>query len=302
MTSISPSTQHPVAAPVDLTDCDREPIAVPGSIQPHGALIVLDRARLTVLGAAGDTPRLLGRTASSMLGHSLARLFGPKRVKVLKAMLTRGDLATPVHGLDPDLRLSGLPIDASIHRSRIIPGASGRRSDREVVVVEFEAADLSDAGSRDPLSAVQQMLAAVQAAPDLTAFCQAGTEELRRLTGYDRVMIYRFLPDGAGWVFAESHGEAMEPFLGLHYPASDIPKQARALYLRNWLRVIADVDYEPAPLLAEAKSARGGRLGTLEMSQCILRAVAPIHLQYLRNMGVAATMTISVIVAANSGA
>ena len=302
MTPITPSTQSPTSPQIDLTECDREPIHVPGLIQPHGALLVLDPARLTVLRAAGDTPGLLGRTASSLLGHTLTKLFGPTRVKFLKAMRDQGDLATPVHALDPDLRLGRLPLDASVHRARIGEGASGR----DVLVVEVEAADLPNAASRDPLATVQQMLAAVQAAPDLAAFCHAGTEVFRRLTGYDRVMIYRFLPDGVGWVFAESHREGLEPYLGLHYPASDIPQQARALYLRNWLRVIADVDDAPAPLLAGAKKARGGdasaehagaeHAGALDMSQCILRAVAPIHLQYLRNMGVAATMTVSVIV------
>ncbi|GJE45609.1 HWE histidine kinase domain-containing protein [Methylobacterium soli] len=295
MTPIIPSTRKPPAPPNDHADCEREPIHLPGSIQPHGALLVLDPARLTVLGAAGDAPGLLGYPAASLLGHSLTALFGPRRVKVLKALRDQGDLATPVHALDPDLRLGPVPADASLHRARILGAPSGRsRSGRDGLVLEFEAADPPGAAARDPLATVQEMLAAVQAAPDLTAFCQAGAEALRRLSGYDRVMIYRFLPDGAGRVLAESHRARLEPYLGLHYPASDIPQQARALYLRNWLRVIADVDDAPAPLLAGA--GRGRPPGTLDMSQCILRAVAPIHLQYLRNMGVAATMTISIIV------
>src|SRR3954468_16314896 len=126
MTPITPSTQSPTSPQIDLTECDREPIHVPGLIQPHGALLVLDPAQLTVLRAAGDTAGLLGRTASSLLGHTLTKLFGPTRVKFLKAMRDQGDLATPVHALDPDLRLGRLPLDASVHRARIGQGASGR--------------------------------------------------------------------------------------------------------------------------------------------------------------------------------
>jgi light-regulated signal transduction histidine kinase (bacteriophytochrome) len=122
--------------------------------------------------------------------------------------------------------------------------------------------------------------------------CRVATEEVRRTTGYDRVMVYRFLPDDSGCVVAESTVFGLEPFLGLHYPASDIPAQARAMFLENWLRIIADVDAPAAPLVPPLDPATGA---PLDMRQSMLRAVSPIHLQYLRNMGVAATMTISVV-------
>ena len=288
------ASSHPAFGQVDLSNCDREPIHVPGSIQPHGALLVLDPAAdFTVVQVAGDTAALLAKLPEAMLGKPLADLFGSTHVEALEEILAHGDASTPLHALDPDLRLGDVPVDASVHRTVLTAGPEHPEG-REVVVVEFEAADTPKARSRDPLSAVQRMLSAIHASTDLHTFCQTATEQLRRLTGYDRVMVYRFLPQGEGWVFAESHKPGMPPYLELRYPASDIPAQARLLYLRNWLRIIADVDYTPAPLLAAGNGAAADN-AMLDMSQCVLRSVSPLHLEYLRNMGVAATMTISVI-------
>ena len=113
--------------------------------------------------------------------------------------------------------------------------------------------------------------------------------EVKQLAGYDRVMVYRFHPDWHGEVVAEEAAPGLEPFLGLHYPASDIPHQARKLYRLNQLRVIGDVDYSPVPILRAADSE------PLDLSLSGLRSVSPMHLQYLRNMGVQATLTISLI-------
>ncbi|WP_336487045.1 HWE histidine kinase domain-containing protein [Methylobacterium nigriterrae] len=297
MTAISTPDTNAAFGQVDLTDCDREPIHVPGCIQSYGVLLVLEPTRLTIKRVAGDTSTFLGHAPEALLDRTLAKLFGPARVKRLRALLAQGDLVTPLHAFDPELRLGKLPIDASVHKTRLIGSAVGRAGvDRDVLVVEFEAADLPDMRAHDPLATVQQMLASMQSAPDLDTFCQAATEQVRRTTGYDRVMIYRFLPEGEGAVIAESRGQSVESYLGLRYPASDIPRQARDLFLRNWLRIIADVDYVPAPLLAATEGARARSTGTLDMSQCSLRAASPIHLEYLRNMGVAASMTISIMV------
>jgi serine phosphatase RsbU (regulator of sigma subunit) len=106
-------------------------------------------------------------------------------------------------------------------------------------------------------------------------------------------MIYRFLPDGVGWVFAESHREGLEPYLGLHYPASDIPQQARRLYVANRLRLIVDVAYRPVPI-EPVENPRTG--APLDLSRSVLRSVSPVHVEYLRNMGVAASMSMSIVV------
>jgi light-regulated signal transduction histidine kinase (bacteriophytochrome) len=143
------------------------------------------------------------------------------------------------------------------------------------------------------LGEARKATAALEAAVDVEALLTAAAGQIRRLTGFDRVMIYRFLPDGAGAVVAEEKVADLPSFLNHHYPASDIPKQARALYLRNPIRVIPDVYYTPAPLTA---APGGTNRGPLDMSECVLRSVSPVHIQYLKNMAVAASMSVSIIV------
>jgi light-regulated signal transduction histidine kinase (bacteriophytochrome)/ActR/RegA family two-component response regulator len=139
---------------------------------------------------------------------------------------------------------------------------------------------------------VQRSVIRLQQAQSLEALCQECVGQVRRLTGFDRVMAYRFDAQWNGQVIAEDRRGDLEPFLGLHYPASDIPPQARALYTKNWLRFIPNRDYVPSPVIAATASAPDL---SLDMSHSILRSVSPIHLEYLRNMGVRASMSISLI-------
>ena len=265
----------------DLTNCDREPIHIPGAILPHGAMLVLDAESMEVLQAAGDTPGLLGASLRDLLGRSATTLFRSDQVESLRSLAAASDLARPRHLLDPLLRvIPGLPLDASLHRS----GGS--------LVLEFEAADTTDRFAADPLAGVHEMVQGIDAALTLQALCQVAAERVRRVAGYDRVLVYRFMHDDSGWVIAESRESHLEPFLDLHYPAADIPKQARALYVKNWLRLITQVNYDPAPLTPAANPRTGQ---PLDMSQAILRDVSPIHREYLRNMGIDASMSISII-------
>ena len=116
--------------------------------------------------------------------------------------------------------------------------------------------------------------------------------QLKALLGFDRVMVYRFHSDDTGEVFAEAREMRLESFFGLHYPASDIPPQARKLYLTNILRIISDVA-DPTVAIAPAVSPAGI---PLDLSLGTLRSVSPIHIEYLRNMGVTASMSISIVV------
>ena len=118
-------------------------------------------------------------------------------------------------------------------------------------------------------------------------------EEVRRIIGYDRVMVYRFDSDWNGTVIAESQDDQLPTsYLGLHFPASDIPAQARRLYTINRLRCVPDIEYTPVGLL----NGGGGTADrSLDMSHCVLRSVSPIHLEYLRNMRVAATLSVSLL-------
>jgi light-regulated signal transduction histidine kinase (bacteriophytochrome)/ActR/RegA family two-component response regulator len=265
----------------DVTSCDREPIHIPGSILPHGVMLVLDSATLEVLQAAGDTIGLLGTPLEALLGQSAAMLLRPEQLEGLHALASAFDLAKPRHLLDPTMRvLPGQPLDASLHRS----GGS--------LVLEFEAADLVDRFAADPLAGVQEMVADLDTKNSLLSFCQMAAERVRDVAKYDRVLVYRFMHDDSGWVIAESREPHLEPFLDLHYPAADIPQQARALYVKSWLRLITQVNYDPAPLLPPDNPRTGL---PLDMSQAILRDVSPIHREYLRNMGIDASMSISIV-------
>ena len=265
----------------DLTSCDLEPIHIPGAILPHGAMLVLDGETLDILQVAGDATGLLGASHQELLGHSATTIFQPHQIENLRALSANLSLLKPRHLLDPQLRVAGNhPLDASIHRS---DGA---------LVLEFEAADMSDQFATDPLAAVQEMVEGLDGAASLVDLCQMAAGRVRNVAAYDRVLVYRFMQDGSGWVIAESKQDGLEPFLDLHYPAADIPRQARALYVKNSLRLITQVNYEPARLVP-TNNPRTGK--PLDMSQAILRDVSPIHREYLRNMGIDASMSISII-------
>lgn len=266
---------------IDLTNCDREPIHTPGTILPHGAMLVVDPATMLIEQVAGDTIGLFGRDAAVLAGQRLAGLFTVKQVALLRELLRKSSLSRPRHLLHPSIRvLRDRPIDASVH---LING---------MLVIEVEDADLANRHAADPIACVQEMFDGLADTADLQAFCQLAAERVRSVAGYDRVMVYRFMDDDSGWVYAEARCGDITPFLDLHYPASDIPKQARALYLTSWLRLITEVDYTPAPLLPPINSRTGS---ALDMSYATLRDVSPIHREYLHNMGVDASMSISIV-------
>lgn len=267
---------------LNLTNCDREPIHTPGAILPHGAMLVLDCDTYEILQAAGETSGLLGRPLDTLLGQTPETLLRPDQISLLRELCAEAPLTTARHLLDPTLRVQpGRPVDACIHRTG------------DNFVLEFVPAVLQEGARRDALAVLQELVDGLDQASSLQALCQLASERVRRVTGYDRVMVYRFQPDESGWVYAESRDPRLVSFLDLHYPAADIPSQARALYLRNWLRMIVQIDYTPARLVPEL-NPRTGR--PLDMSYATLRDVSPIHREYLRNMGVAASMSISIVV------
>ncbi|HEX8057594.1 MAG TPA: HWE histidine kinase domain-containing protein, partial [Novosphingobium sp.] len=153
----------------------------------------------------------------------------------------------------------------------------------------------AEPGSKNPGDAtgtVRWMMARLDAQPDIEAFYREGARQIRALLGYDRVMVYKFAQDGHGEVVAEACKPGIGTFKGLHYPASDIPKQARALYQRNLIRIIHDVNAAPVPIVPTLNE--NGQ--PIDLSLSVLRSVSPIHLEYLANMGVGASLSISIIV------
>jgi len=268
-----------VGAEITLTNCDREPIHIPGLVQPYGFLLCLHEQTRRVVQASANTQALLGITAESLIGQGLDCLFDPTRLADIEIQLT---MLTEGH------RLVGVRLDK-------IPGQPFyklilHRFDA-LLWLEFEpVAEAADGPLNLPSlnDALGQMLAAAS----VVEFCEYAVQQVREITGFDRVMAYRFAEDESGEVVAEARRSDLESFLGLHYPATDIPKQARAMYLKNWLRFIPDVEYVPVPLVPVRNPASQR---PPDMTYSVLRSVSPIHVEYLKNMGVGATMTISLI-------
>jgi light-regulated signal transduction histidine kinase (bacteriophytochrome) len=253
-----------------IDGCDREPIHIPGAIQPHGVLLVLDRDSLEIRHAAGDVARLLavdawlGQSVGAVLDDHLAR-----RIVTLTASSASG-------GFIGTLR----------DRNRMLDVSASVQGDKVMVEVE-PGLDQPLAGSQI-LAQLESAASAFERCPGLQTLYDRAALEFRHLTGFDRVMVYRFGEDDAGEVVAESRAPHVEAFLNHRFPASDIPKQARALYVRNLVRVIPEANYVPAPLLPPLETP-------LDMSDCALRSVSPVHLQYLRNMGVTASASVSIV-------
>lgn len=284
-------TGSPAFGQADLTNCERELIHLAGSIQPHGMLLVLQEPGLRVVQLSANVQGMLGLTASDLLGQPVAELGGNIDARI-RALAAAHDLAQPVP-LGCTARAHGRvgEFEGSLHRA---PGGW--------LVAEFEPVDPAAGGVETvacPQPRLMEMLeAAVQrfsAAASISTLADAVVRSYRDLLGYDRVMVYKFDPDGHGKIIAEARHPRLQSLLGHHYPASDIPQRARELYLRNRLRVLVDVHYEPAPLQPRRLAGAPGADGELDMSMCYLRSMSPLHLQYLKNMGVTATLVVSLV-------
>lgn len=261
----------------DLTNCDREPIHLLGAIQPIGFLIATS-TDWRIQRVSANVAQYLGRAPEALLGETLPEVFSRDVLHEIggRLHLLRGPNALErIFGIP--LREGGAPFDLAVHMAR------GQ------IVIEAEPSDLEDA--LEAATTVRSMIARLQQAEDFEALCKEAVRQIRGLTGFSRVMLYRFHHDGTGEVIAESAASFLDSFMGLRFPASDIPKQARLLYERNWLRLIGDAGAEPVAILPQ-RDAEGR---PLDLSLSVLRAVSPTHIEYLRNMGVAASMSISVL-------
>jgi two-component system, chemotaxis family, sensor kinase Cph1 len=274
----------PVGTPIDLDNCAREPIHIPGSIQPRGVLAVVREFDLEVRQVSGNVADLLGRPVDAVLGRHLAALIGGEQADQIKrATSTFGELRQR-NPLECVIDVAGEPraFDAILRRE---PGG--------VLLVELEIAH----GERpfsfpNTYQAVRGAVEELNRAGTLSELYATAARAVRDLTGFDRVMVYRYDAEYNGEVVAESKREDLNSFLGLHYPSTDIPAQARALYEKNWIRLISDVDYTPAPLVPSVDPVSGT---PLDLTYATLRSVSPIHIEYLRNMGVHASMSISLL-------
>lgn len=259
-----------------LTTCDSEQIHLLGGIQPIGFLLSVSSDWIVVR-ASQNSGLYLGVEPEEIVGHAILNHLSSALLHDI-----RGRLQTAI-GTGIVERLFGYELSPGGRRFDIAVHFSGRET-----ILEFEP---SAGELRAPLSVLRSMMARVERRTSIEAICGEAARQIRALTGFDRVMVYRFDEDGAGEVIAETLTGDLSPFLGLRYPASDIPSQARALYKRNFLRIISDVDADPIPIVPMMLPDGAA----LDLSMSSLRSVSPIHIEYLRNMGVKASMSISII-------
>ncbi|MCX8997392.1 GAF domain-containing protein [Rhizobiaceae bacterium BDR2-2] len=267
--------------PATIDNCDREPIHIPGSIQPHGVMLVCDPVTFELRYASRNLAGLTNIESDSFPGMPLSDILGPDAVHELFNAAAKTH-ATGAPGIVLKLRLperDGV-FDATIH------------THAERCFIEIEPC-LDDGHSAEhALDLTRQLIARIGMESDFERLVKSGARLVQAMLGYDRVMIYRFLHNGAGRVIAEARLPHLNSFMGQHFPASDIPAQARRLYLDNPIRMISDVDSVPVPLLPPL--AEGA--APVDMSHAQLRSVSPVHCEYLRNMGVSASLSISLIV------
>jgi chemotaxis family two-component system sensor kinase Cph1 len=277
----APSSHAPAYAAPDLSTCEQEPIHVPGAIQPHGLLLALDHDSRVVMASRNCAP-LLGLDARELSGMRLSDVLGAEPARLVPRALAEGDVRTPIRATLPPGPggLAGQDVDLIVHRS-------GAR-----VVVEVEPVSEPLPSQHVSYRSARAAVTRLTQSSTVPELCDQLASEIRRLTGFDRVMVYRFDEEWNGEVIAEQRRDDLNAFLGLHYPSTDIPAQARRLYTVNWTRLIADVGYEPVTIDPVLDPATGA---PLDLSHSVLRSVSPIHIEYLSNMGVSASMSISMI-------
>jgi light-regulated signal transduction histidine kinase (bacteriophytochrome)/CheY-like chemotaxis protein len=259
--------------PVTLDTCDREPIHIPGSIQPHGCLLACDMCLTAIRRASDNAAEILGQ-AGTLIGKTPSDVLGPSLLHDLRnALATASTAARPA--LLMDMSIGDRVFDIAVHQYK------------SAVIIEFEPAP----SAGQPLHIAREMIGRISDIVDVDRLVQRAGRIVAGATGYDRVMVYRLEEDGSGKVVSETKRADLESFLGQYFPASDIPQQARALYLKNTIRVISDASGARVPVTP----AIDGSGEPLDLSFAHLRSVSPIHCEYMRNMGVAASMSISII-------
>ncbi len=269
----------PSESALDLSACAREPIRTPGAIQPYGMLLVLDPASLVVIERAISQPTVLeahgdplGQPVEAVLGGALAGC--------------RAALAE----LAPDTtRFLGAHAIAGGCTHQVLGHRVG-----DTLMVELEQSVPGEPGSLEDLyPQIRQFMGAIERLGTTTELCQLAAELICELTGFDRTLVYQFDKEWNGAVVGEHRNNELLPsYMDLRFPESDIPAQARALYRQNRVRLIADNSYEPVPLLRSAERANAA---PTDLSPVMLRSVSPVHLQYMRNMGTGASMSVSLL-------
>jgi chemotaxis family two-component system sensor kinase Cph1 len=264
-----------------LTICDREPIQIPGAIQPHGALLSLSEPDLRLIQISENLAQWSGIEVDQLLGSAIETLVGTAGRASLQQLLVSESLnQRPIYaGL---MTIRGEHYDVVAHRH------AGQ------LILELEPTQRANASSFSAMyPLVRSFVAQLQQTESLLQLCELAAKEMHRITGFGRVLVYRFNDEGDGEVLAEARDDEYRSYFDLRFPASDIPRQARALYVANHIRLIADAHYQPVPLIPALHPATAK---PTDLSYAGLRSVSPVHVQYMKNMATLASMSISIIV------
>ncbi|WP_244817748.1 ATP-binding protein [Caballeronia sp. Lep1P3] len=275
-----------VAGAIDVNahaECAREPIHIPGGIQPHGVLLSVD-AEGVILQISGNIEPIARRSAQACLGQPLEIVLGrhaSERARAAFGQLTRDGSAIHAGNVRIEEWAHNGPVALVVHRHD------------GLLFVEVEPAqDTADVFSTMyPL--VRSFVTEVQSMRTVEQICQFAATEIQRITGFGRTLVYQFDDEGHGHVLAEAIEPGYPSYLNQHFPASDIPAQARELYRRNPIRLISNANYEAAPLIPPLHPTTGR---PTDLTHASLRSVSPVHLQYMRNMGTLASMSMSILV------
>ncbi|WP_299829451.1 HWE histidine kinase domain-containing protein [uncultured Roseobacter sp.] len=261
-----------------LENCAAEPVHIPGTIQSHGAMIAVCNMSLQVLYASVNTADIIGRPVTELLAQTLNDLCSrEERHALLNGMIHQ----------ETDQKVNELGL-LKIFGSEVIVTASAAPG---CTLFEFEPATLRETAVPDNLRDLEFLTSQLRSVNTAQTLFDKTVQLLQILTGYDRVMIYQFEAEGHGRVQAEATVAGIDTYLGLSFPAWDIPAQARRIMLQTPMRYIADVNGTPVPVLSATPT-----LPPLDMTAGHLRGVSSVHMQYLRNMGTGATFTLNIVI------
>ncbi len=265
----------------DLSNCEKEPIHLIRLVQSHACLIACDPVSLSIFQVSDNTASIIGYATDTLLKTTLCDILPKELLELIREEIAKGDNFRKTNPIRTNIHQQ----DRSIFHNLIV-----HLNEDNLLIVEIEPSD-NQVTTTEFQYTLSEAIQQIQKASFAELF-QRMAEEIKKITGYDRVMLYRFDEQDDGEVIAEVKEDFVHPYLGLKYPASDIPPQARKLYLKNKSRILADVESTPAqiiPVLAGANNQ------PLNLTHSVTRGLSPIHLEYLRNMGVKSTMSISII-------
>ncbi|MTJ07894.1 ATP-binding protein [Anabaena sp. UHCC 0204] len=265
-----------------ISEYTPEPIKFIGFTQPHGVFLAIKEPELTILQVSNNTSHFLGFPPEDLLNQPLSKFIDQEQINVFLDYLSQQDLqsSNPIE-FTINVRDENIDFDGVIHRSQ------------DILILELEPTLLDKSKvffKFYPL--IKLAVSKLKGADSTPLICQILAKEVRKITGFDRVMLYKFDDDGHGYVIAEDKLDSLETYLGLHYPESDIPRVARELFTSNYTRLIPDANAKPIEIIPCHNPITNQ---PTDLTNSMLRSASPCHIQYLHNMGVAASLTISLV-------